>query len=109
MVRGEYEQLRDMQVDSFLEGLSVKGVITDVQRDILSTYKVYMTYPFDREAAESKIRENNQRYVEMYNKVWQKPGYTPMEFSEMKEDDFRLNLWFQIQVLCGERISVGVI
>ena len=61
--------------------------------------------PFDRQAAEKKIIENNTRYPEVLVAISATPGIVRKPFEQVTNEEVRNNLIMQIEFLCAKEMG----
>ena len=71
----------DKVLEEVLEYLKHKRVITELEKDILSTAQICQTKPFNRQAAEKKIVEINVKYLSLIHILLE----TETELAEYEE------------------------
>ena len=49
-------------------------MLSDLEKDILSTLDKYVERPFDRKGSEQKVLENNFRYPDIFTIISVSPG-----------------------------------
>ena len=96
----------DKVLEEVLEYLKHKRVITELEKDILSTAQICQTKPFNRQAAEKKIVEINVKYTEIYSAVLITPGINPKPLLVMEDGEVWDSLYLQLRALCGKELVV---
>ena len=86
-------------LEIILNYLNQKGVLSDLEKDILSTINKYIEKPFDREESEKRISENNSRYPDVFFVISALPGIENKSFDIMIDQDVRYSLFLQIQAM----------
>ena len=65
---------REDLLNTILNYFKQKGMLSDLEKDILSAFEKYTERPFDRKGAEQKVIENNSRYPEIFTLISASPG-----------------------------------
>lgn len=86
-------------LDVILSYLSQKAVLSDLEKDLLSTINKYLENPFDRKGAVNKVKENNNRYPDVFLSVSSLPNIEVKPFDEVSDAEIHNNLYLQIQAL----------
>ena len=76
-----------------------KDVLSDLEKDILSTINIYTANPFNRKEAERKISENNLRHPDIFIAISVQPGIENKPFDELTDMEIHQNLYLQIQAM----------
>jgi len=95
----------DKVMEGVLEYLKHKRVITELEKDILSTAQICQTKPFNRQAAEKKIVEINVKYTEIYSVVLVTP-INPKPLLVMEDGEVWDSLYLQLGALCSKELVV---
>lgn len=87
---------RDIVLNSVLEELKNKKLITELEKDIISAIKVYIKKPFNRRDVELKILEIESKYNYLINfaNLVQNPVKCPID--SLNDSELRNNLYFRI-------------
>ena len=87
-------------IDMILEYLKQQKILTDLEKDIISTVDKYREIPFDRKSAEQKIIENNNHHMDIFTAISLQPGIEVKPFSKVNDEDIKHNLYMQIEAMC---------
>lgn len=87
-------------IETVLEYLKHQKVLSDLEKDILSTVNTYNEIPFDRKGAEQKITENNNHHPDIFLLIRLTPGIVNKPFSQVSDDEVKDNLYMQIETMC---------
>lgn len=87
---------RDIVLNSVLEELKNKKLITELEKDIISAIKVYIKKPFNRRDVELKILEIESKYNYLINfaNLVQNPVKCPID--SLNDSELRNNLYSRI-------------
>ena len=87
---------RDIVLNSVLEELKNKKLITELEKDIISAIKVYIQKPFNRRDVELKILEIESKYNYLINfaNLVQNPVKCPID--SLNDSELRNNLYSRI-------------
>ena len=87
---------RDIVLNSVLEELKNKKLITELEEDIISAIKVYIKKPFNRRDVELKILEIESKYNYLINfaNLVQNPVKCPIDL--LNDSELRNNLYSRI-------------
>ena len=87
---------RDIVLNSVLEELKNKKLITELEEDIISAIKVYIKKPFNRRDVELKILEIESKYNYLMNfaNLVQNPVKCPID--SLNDSELRNNLYSRI-------------
>lgn len=96
---------RSIQVDVILAELRKKEVISELEKDIVSTINIYYERPFDRDGAVKRIKENNARYPDVFIAISSMPDIVNKPFSSVSDEEVHQNLYLQIQALWAKEIA----
>ncbi len=90
---------RDIVLNSVLEELKNKKLITELEKDIISAIKVYIKKPFNRRDIELKILEIESKYNYLINfaNLVQNPVKCPID--SLNDSELRNNLYSRITKL----------
>lgn len=89
-----------------LEYLNQKYVLSELEKDILSTITKYNEIPFDRNGAENKVIENNMKYKDIETAIKMVPGIGVIPFTEVSDEGIRDNLKMQIEAMCLKEYNI---
>lgn len=89
-----------------LEYLNQKYVLSELEKDILSTITKYNEIPFDRNGAENKVIENNMKYKDIETAIEMVPGISVIPFTEVSDEGIRDNLKMQIEAMCLKEYNI---
>ncbi len=95
-----------VMLDVVLEYLKQKDILTDLEKDIISTIKKCNEVSFDRKGAEQKIDENNLKYMDIVGVVQSTLGGYMVPFVQLSDMDIKNNLWAQIEALCMKEYAI---
>ncbi len=90
---------REELLKIILEYLKQKGMLSDLEKDMLSTIEKYIENPFDRESAEQKIVENNCNYPDVFNMISSSPRSRVKPFNELLDEEVHNSLYLQIEAM----------
>ena len=96
---------REELLNIILDYLKQKGMLSDLEKDILSTLKKYTENPFDRESSERKIMENNCRYPDVLNMIGASLGRSAKPFNELLDEEIHNTLYLQIEAMWVKNIQ----
>ena len=87
---------RDIVLNSVLEELKNKKLITELEKDIISAIKVYIKKPFNRRDVELKILEieSKDNYLINFANLVQNPVKCPID--SLNDRELRNNLYSRI-------------
>ena len=87
---------RDIVLNSVLEELKNKKLITELEKDIVDAIKVYIKKPFNRRDVELKILEIESKYNYLINfaNLVQNPVKCPID--SLNDSELRNNLYSRI-------------
>lgn len=87
---------RDIVLNSVLEELKNKKLITELEKDIISAIKVYIKKPFNRRDVELKILEieSKYNYLKNFANLVQNPVKCPID--SLNDSELRNNLYSRI-------------
>lgn len=86
-------------LSALIETLKIKESITDLESDILETFKEYKRRPFERKSAETRMNLNYAKYKDIFKKVAVVPGVVPIPSSTLSNKDILSNLQYQLVLL----------
>lgn len=92
-------------LNMILSYLKQKGMLSDLEKDILSTLDKYVERPFDRKGSEQKVLENNFRYPDIFTIISVSPGIQNKPFNESSDEEVHHNLYLQIEALWAKNIQ----
>ena len=92
-------------LNMILSYLKQKGMLSDLEKDILSTLDKYVERPFDRKSAEQKILENNQHHLDIFFTISASPGIQTKPFAELSDEEVHHNLYLQIEAMWAKNIQ----
>lgn len=95
---------REDLLNTILNYFQQKGILSELEKDILSTLEKYTERPFDRKDAEQKVIENNSRYPEIFTVISATPGIQNKPFVESSDEEVRDNLFLQIEAMWVKNI-----
>ncbi len=96
---------REDLLNTILNYFKQKGMLSDLEKDILSTFEKYTQRPFDRKGAEQKVIENNSRYPEIFKLISASPGIQNKPFTESSDVEVHNNLYLQIEAMWDKNIQ----
>lgn len=82
-----------------IEVLKAKKDITDLESDILETFKEYRQNPFTRKSAEARMELNYTKYRDIFAKAAVVPGMVPLPSSALSDQEIIGNLQYQLFLL----------
>ena len=94
---------RDIVLNSVLEELKNKKLITELEEDIISAIKVFLEQPIDRNNVKTKINEIDLKYNTYPDLVMVMPKDSLCTLDELNDVEIRNNLYLRINVLLGRR------
>ena len=86
-------------LELILNYLKQKGILSDLEKDMLSTIDKFTERTFDRKGSEQKIVENNRRYPEIFLSISAMPGIERRSFDNVTDQEVYHNLFLQIQAM----------
>ena len=95
---------REDLLNTILNYFQQKGILSELEKDILSTLEKYTERSFDRKGAEQKVIENNSRYPEIFTVISATPGIQNKLFVESSDEEVRDNLFLQIEAMWVKNI-----
>ena len=96
---------REDLLNTILNYFKQKGMLSDLEKDILSTLEKYTERPFDRKGAEQKVIENNSRYPEIFTLISASPGIQNKLFTESSDMEVHNNLYLQIEAMWAKNLQ----
>lgn len=93
-------------IEIALNYLNRKGILTDLEKDLLSTINKYNEWPFDRNGSIQKIQENNLSYPELFIRISAQPGIANKPFNSATDMEIYNNLYLQVQAMCEKVMSI---
>ena len=96
----------NLVIQIVLEYLNQKYVLSELEKDILSTITKYNEIPFDRNGAENKVIENNMKYKDIETAIKMVPGISVIPFTEVSDEGIRDNLKMQIEAMCLKEYNI---
>ena len=94
---------RDIVLNSVLEELKNKKLITELEEDIIDAIKVSLEQPIDRNSVKAKIDEIDLKYNTYPDLVMVMPQDSLCTLDELNDVGMRNNLYLRINVLLGRR------
>lgn len=86
-------------LSALIEILKAKKDITDLEADILETFKEYRRNPFERKSAEARMNQNYTKYMDIFAKAALVAGVAPQPSSTLSDQEIIGNLQYQISLL----------
>ena len=96
---------RDIVLNSVLEELKNKKLITELEKDIVDAIKVFLEQPIDRNSIKTKINEIDLKY-NTYSDLLMVPQDSLCTLDELNDVEMRNNLYLRINVLLGRKESL---
>lgn len=87
---------RDIVLNSVLEELKNKKLITELEKDIISVIKVYIKKPFNRRDVELKILEIESKYNYLINFANLVQNPVKCSIDSLNDSELRNNLYSRI-------------
>ena len=87
---------RDIVLNSVLEELKNKKLITELEKDIISAIKVYIKKPFNRRDVELKILEIESKYNYLINFANLVQNPVKCSIDSLNDSELRNNLYSRI-------------
>ena len=94
---------RDIVLNSVLEELKNKKLITELEKDIISAIKVFLEQPIDRNNVKTKINEIDLKYNTYTDLFIVMPKDSLCTLDELNDVEIRNNLYLRINVLLGRK------
>lgn len=82
-----------------IEVLKAKKELTDLESDILETFKEYRQNPFARKSAEARMEQNYTKYGDIFAKAAVVAGVAPQPSSTLSDQEIIGNLQYQLSML----------
>ena len=95
-------------LEIILNYLKQKGILSDLEKDMLSTIDKYIERPFDRKGAEHKIVENNSRYPDIFLSISALPGIENKPFDKLTDQEVQHDLFLQIQAMWAKEQEMDI-
>lgn len=99
---------RDIVLNSVLEELKNKKLITELEKDIISAIKVFLEQPIDRNNVKTKINEIDLKYNTYSDLLMVMPQDSLCTLDELNDVEIRNNLYLRINVLFEKKIRKGI-
>lgn len=99
---------RDIVLNSVLEELKNKKLITELEKDIISAIKVFLEQPIDRNNVKTKINEIDLKYNTYSGLLMVMPQDSLCTLDELNDVEIRNNLYLRINVLLEKKIRKGI-
>ena len=99
---------RDIVLNSVLEELKNKKLITELEKDIISAIKVFLEQPIDRNSVKTKINEIDLKYNTYSDLLMVMPQDSLCTLDELNDVEIRNNLYLRINVLLEKKIRKGI-
>jgi hypothetical protein len=99
---------RDIVLNSVLEELKNKKLITELEKDIISAIKVFLEQPIDRNNVKTKINEIDLKYNTYSDLLMVMPQDSLCTLDELNDVEIRNNLYLRINVLLEKKIRKGI-
>lgn len=84
---------------ALIEILKAKEFLTDLESDILETFKEYRRNPFERKSAEMRMELNYTNYKDIFAKAAVVPGAVLRSSSALSDREIVSNLEYQLSML----------
>ena len=97
--------MNELQIEALILSLCAKGVLSDLEKGILDTYKELHKQPFDYGSSMKQIQMNEFSHPDIKLTVAELPNTILKPPSELTEADLRYNLSCQLSLLVGKLIS----
>lgn len=94
------------ELSTLIEILKAKKDITDLESDILGTFKDYRQNPFERTSAEARMEQNYTKYRDIFAKAAVVPGVVPLPSSALSDHEIASNLQYQLSLLAEKEWEV---
>lgn len=92
-------------LSAMIEALKAKEAITDLESDILETFKEYKRKPFERKSAETRMDLNYAKYKDIFKKAAVVPGVIPLPSSALTNEEVISNLQYQLALLTEKELG----
>lgn len=99
---------RDIVLNSVLEELKNKKLITELEKDIISAIKVFLEQPIDRNNVKTKINEIDLKYNTYSDLLMVMPQDSLCTLDELNDVEIRNNLYLRINALLEKKIRKGI-
>lgn len=99
---------RDIVLNSVLEELKNKKLITELEKDIISAIKVFLEQPIDRNNVKAKINEIDLKYNTYSDLLMVMPKDSLCTLDELNDVEIRNNLYLRINALLEKKIRKGI-
>ena len=86
-------------IQLFVEVLKQKGVMTELQKDIVNTWDEIYKHPFDMTSANNHIAQIYSKYNDLYGKVNSLPTTSFKDSRQIKDYDLKYILSMQLGFL----------
>lgn len=97
---------RDIVLNSVLEELKNKKLITELEKDIIDAIKAFLERPIDRNSVKTKINEIDLKYNTYSDLLMVMPKDSLCILDELNDVEMRNNLYLRINVLLGRKESL---
>ena len=94
--------MNELQIDALILSLCAKGVLSDLEKGILDTYKELHKQPFDYGSSMKQIQMNEFSHPDIRLTVAALPNTVQKQTFELTEADLRYNLSCQLSLLVGK-------
>ena len=92
-------------LSALIEILEAKKYLTDLESDILETFKEYKQKPFERKSAESRMEQNYTKYRDIFVKAAVVAGVAPQPSSTLSDQEIIGNLQYQLSMLAEKELE----
>ena len=99
-------KVRRVSLEQLLKQLENSRMSSDLGKDILSTYDILKSYPFDRNEAASRIILNNAKHPGILASLSKGSRQHLPDSDTIPANEIRSRLNLQFQELCREAASV---
>jgi hypothetical protein len=99
---------RDIVLNSVLEELKNKKLITELEKDIVGAIKVFLEQPIDRNSIKTKINEIDLKYNTYSDLLMVMPQDSLCTLDELNDVEIRNNLYLRINALLEKKIRKGI-
>lgn len=96
---------RDIVLNSVLEELKNKKLITELEKDIIDAIKVFLEQPIDRNNVKTKINEIDLKYNTYPDLVMVMPKDSLCTLDELNDVEMRNNLYLRINALLWRKVN----
>ena len=97
--------IREDLLNIILNYFKQKDMLSDLEKDIISTIEKYFEEPFDRKGAEQRILENNQHHPDVFITISAYPGIQTKPFTESSDEEVHYNLYQQLEAMWAKNIQ----